>query len=71
MRLPFDAGCGGRDSKTGACAGPDVWGGVSPVSGVPFMTGVLEPPSGNGGFPDGGPPSMTGVLESPKCKGCS
>ena len=33
------------------------------------MTGVLEPPIGNGGYPVSGTPSMTGVLESPKVRG--
>ena len=33
------------------------------------MTGVLEPPSGNGGSPVSGAPSMTGGLESPSVRG--
>ena len=33
------------------------------------MTGVLEPPSGNGGSPVSGAPSMTGVLESSSVRG--
>ena len=32
------------------------------------MTGVLEPPSGNGGSPVSGVPSMTSVLESPSVR---
>ena len=33
------------------------------------MTGVLEPPSGNGGSPVSGALSMTGVLESSSVSG--
>ena len=33
----------GRDSKIGGYAGPDVWGGVSPIIGARSMS-VLEPP---------------------------
>ena len=51
-------------------AGPDIWGGASPVGGAPSMTSVLEPPSGGGGFTASGAPSLTGcVLESPRVVG--
>ena len=33
------------------------------------MTGVLEPPSGNGGSSISGAPFTTGVLESPSVRG--
>ena len=42
---------------------------VSPISGTPSMTGVLEPPSGNGESPVSGALSITGLFESPSVRG--